>query len=341
MAKTLVSDVVIPEIFEGYVIERTAELAAFGQAGIISSDSEFDVLASGGGQTVKMPFWQDLSGTRQLLSDAGSLTVNKIAASQDIARIHNDAQAWSVNLLAKLLSGDDPMAAIGDLLGEYWARTDESILVASCQGVLASLDAEGGDPNYLDIASETIVGTSVATRLTGETFIDALQKLGDRSARLSAIAMHSAVESDLRKQDLIDFQPDSEGKAMIATFQGRRVVIDDDLPSRAGVTDGVVYTSILFGDGAFAKGSANLSAQALQGGHGTEGVEFARVALDSDDVIINRRRWINHPRGVKFNSASVAADSPTDAELATAANWTRVYESKNVRLVFIDHNIDQ
>jgi hypothetical protein len=39
------------------------------------------------------------------------------------------------------------------------------------------------------------------------------------------------------KLDLIDFVPDSQGKAQIRTFQGRAVVVDDSLPTRAG--DGV------------------------------------------------------------------------------------------------------
>jgi hypothetical protein len=71
---------------------------------------------------------------------------------------------------------------------------------------------------------------------------------------------------------------------------------------------------------------------------GTEGVELARVPLDSDTVLINRRRYILHPRGVKFTSASVAGDSPTNAELENGANWARVFENKNVRIVAIEHN---
>ena len=151
--------------------------------------------------------------------------------------------------------------------------------------------------------------------------------------------MHSATEAALRKLDLIDFIPDSEGKAMLRTFQGRRVVVDDSLPTRAGTTDGTVYTSYLFGQGAFGKGSCKLDSKPLQGGFGTEGVELARVPLDSDTVLINRRRYILHPRGVKFTSASVAADSPTNAELETASNWTRVWENKNVRIVAVTHNL--
>lgn len=336
MPKTAVADIIIPTEFEKYAIERTAELSSFGQCGIIESAPEFDELAAGGGREVKMPFWKDLSGARQLLSDSASLTVNKITSDQDIARIHNDAQVWSVNHLAKVISGDDPMQAIIDLVAGYWARTDEGLLVSCLKGIFASASMSG---NLLSIKSESIAAQTSATRLNGATFVDATQKLGDRADRLTAIAMHSATEAALRKLDLIDFIPDSEGKAQIRTFQGRRVIVDDNLPVRTGTTDGLVYTSYLFGPGAFGKGSAKLDSAPLQGGFGTEGVEMARVPLDSDTVLINRRRYILHPRGVKFNSASVAGDSPTNAELETATNWTRVYENKNVRIVGIEHNI--
>ncbi len=335
MAKTAVADIIIPTEFEKYAIERTAELSAFGECGIVESAPEFNALAAGGGREVKMPFWKDLTAARQLLSDAASLAVNKIAADQDIARIHNDAQVWSVNHLAKVISGDDPMQAIVDLVAAYWARTDEGLIVSCLKGMFGAASLAG---NLLSIKSETIAGQSASTRLNGATFVDATQKLGDRGDRLTAVAVHSATEAALRKLDLIDFVPDSEGKMTIKTFQGRRVIVDDNLPLRAGTTDGTVYTSFLFGPGAFGRGTAPLDGEPLQGGLGTEGVELARIPLDSDTVLINRRRYILHPRGVKFTSASVAADSPTNAELENQANWVRVWENKNVRIVAIEHN---
>ena len=335
MSKTTVADIIIPTQFEKYAIERTAELSNFGQCGIIEHSPVFDALANGGGRTVDMPFWKDLSGMRQLLTDTASLVVNKISADQDIARIQNDAQAWSVNHLASVISGDDPLGAIVELVADYWARQDEGMVVSCLKGMFASATMAG---NKLSIASESVAGQTAATRLNGSTFIDATQKLGDRGGRLTAIAIHSATEAGLRKLDLIDFIPDSEAKGMIRVFQGRRVVVDDSLPTRAGTTDGVVYTSYLFGPGAFGKGSASLAEKALTGGFGTEGVELARVPLDSDTVLINRRRYVLHPRGVKFTSASVAGDSPTNAELETGATWTRVWENKNVRIVAVEHN---
>ena len=109
-------------------------------------------------------------------------------------------------------------------------------------------------------------------------------------------------------------------------------------PVRAGTTSGYVYTTYLVGPGAFARGNATLN-EPVEGGNGTKGVEWGRVSLDSDTHLINRRRYILHPRGVKFTSSSLAGVSPTNAELSTAANWTRVFEAKNVRIVAVDHNI--
>ena len=335
MPKTAVADIIIPTEFEKYAIERTAELSTFAQSGIVEAAPEFDELAAMGGREVHMPFWKDISGARQILSDSAPLSVNKIGSDQDLARIHNDGNAWSVNHLASVISGGDPMQAIVDLVAGFWARTDEALIISCLKGVFAAGSMAG---NRLGIASETIAGQSDATRLNGITFIDATHKLGDRADRLTSIAMHSSTESALRKLDLIDFIPDSEGKTQIRIFQGRRVIVDDSLPVRAGTTDGFVYTSYLFGPGAFGKGSARLDSKPLQGGFGTEGVELARLPLDSDSVLINRRRYILHPRGVKFTSAAVVGDSPTNAELENGANWTRVYENKNVRIVAIDHN---
>jgi hypothetical protein len=183
MAKTSVADIIIPTEFEKYAIERTAELSAFGECGIVESAPEFDALAAGGGREVKMPFWKDLSAARQILNDAGSLAVNKITSDQDIARIHNDAQVWSVNHLAKVISGDDPMQAIVDLVSGYWARIDEGLIVSCLKGMFGAASMAG---NLLSIKSETIAGQSAATRLNGATFVDATQKLGDRGDRLTA-----------------------------------------------------------------------------------------------------------------------------------------------------------
>src|SRR6478752_3872455 len=138
MAKTQIADVIVPTEFEQYAIQRSTALSVFYESGIVETDTGFDRLAEGGGTEAHMPFWNDLSGARQPLSDAAPLTTNKIAADQDIARIHNDGQAWSTNQLAKALAGDDPMEAILQLVGGYWARINEALIISSLKGMFAA-----------------------------------------------------------------------------------------------------------------------------------------------------------------------------------------------------------
>ena len=336
MAKTQLADIIVPAQFAGYVLQRTAEKSDLFQSGIVVRTPDYDERAAMGGTQVNMPHWNDLTGNRQPLSDSAPLVPAKLVADQDIARIHNDGNAWSWNHLATVVAGDDPALALANFIADYWNRQNQYMLISSLKGVFSAASMAG---NLLAIHSESVAAQTAATRLNGATFVDATQRLGDRGDRLVAVAMHSATEAALRKLDLIDFIPDSQGEAQIRTFQGRRVIVDDGCPSRAGTTDGLVYTSYLFGPGSFGMGFADLNGAPVEGGHGTEGCETARDALNSDTFLVNRRRFILHPRGVKFTSASVAGANPTNAELETAANWVRVWENKNVPVVAVTHNI--
>jgi hypothetical protein len=336
MAKTQLADIIVPAQFAGYVLQRTAEKSALFQSGIVARTPDYDARAALGGTQVNMPHWNDLTGNRQPLSDSAPLVPAKLVADQDIARVHNDGMAWSWNHLAAVTAGDDPALALADFVAEYWNRQNQYMLISSLKGVFAAPTMAG---NLLAIHAESIALQTAASKLNGASFVDATQRLGDCGDRLVAVAMHSAVEAALRKLDLIDFIPDSQGEAQIRTFQGRRVIVDDGCPVRAGTTDGQVYTTFLFGPGAFGMGFDDLNGAPVEGGHGTEGCEIARDALNSDTFLVNRRRFILHPRGVKFTSASVAAANVTNAELELAANWARVWENKNVPVVAVTHNI--
>lgn len=322
-AQTQIADVIVPKVFNPYVIQRTAELSALSQAGIISNNPELDALATAGGKLINMPYWDDLGGEDEVLSDADdwALTPDKITAGQDVAVLFMRGKAWSVNDLAKALSGDDPMAAIGDLVAAYWARRRQALLFAILSGVFASPSMTG---NLHDISAQT----GDAAQINGATFLDAAQKMGDAKEKLTAVGMHSAVVTSLAKQDLIDTIPDSEGKPTIKVFQGKRVIEDDGCPYTGSGAD-TVFTSYLFGTGAIGLGNGTAPVP----------TETDRDTLAGIDILINRQHFLLHPRGVKWTNASVAGASPTNAEVALAANWERVYENKNIRIVAFKHKI--
>ena len=283
MPKTQIADVIVPEVFNPYVVQRTAELSALYQSGIISTSAELNRLASGGGRLINMPFWDDLDG----------------------------------NDLAKALSGDDPMQQIGNLVASYWARRWQALLISMLTGVFAS-------PTTADNLHDISNAANGGDVITANTTIDALQRLGDAKDKLTAFAMHSAVVAKLAKDDLITFVKPSSGAPEIPTFLGKRVITDDGCPVNAGV-----YDTYIFGSGAIGWGE----------GAAPVPTETDRDSLAGDDILINRRHFVLHPRGVRWNDTVIAGSSPTNVEVANANNWTRVYDPKNVRIVLFRHTI--
>lgn len=320
MAATKIADIIVPEIFHGYLQQRTTERSALIQSGIVVRTPELDDLALKGGKLINMPFFNDLTGDDEVLSDASPLSVNKITTGQDIAVLLMRGRAWGNNDLATALSGADPFQAILNLVADYWVRQEQKVLLANLKGVFSAASMAA---NKLDISAA--VDPAVAY-ISDQTFVDALQKMGDAKEKLTGVMMHSATEASLLKQGLIEHEIKTiNGEEIrVSYYMKKRVIVDDACP-----VAGDVYTSYIFGEGAFGKGE----------GAAPVPTEIDRDSLAGEDILINRRHFLLHPRGVKFTSSSVAGSSPTNAELGTAANWERVYDPKNIRVVEFKHKL--
>lgn len=333
MAKTLITDVVVPEVYLPYHMELTAAKSKLRQSGIIVRDAQMDSIAAGGGRIANMPFWQDLSGGSEVMSEGAALTINNIAASRDAARIQNRARAWGASDLAGHLAGDDPMRAIANLTAAWQARDEQAILLSTLKGIFADATMSGSILD-IDVTTGTVAPENT---LTASTFIDAQQLMGDNKELLTGILMHSATEAYLKKQDLIEYVQESNGGATYATFRGLRVITDDTAPVTDGDND--TYRTYLFGQGAIALGYDTTPRPLDGSGWGNQYLEYERIAREHSSNLILRRWFLLHPRGVQWSDGSVAGTSPTNSELENAANWSRVYERKNIRIVAIDHNI--
>lgn len=316
MASTKIADVIVPSVFNPYTTQRTTQLSELFNSGIISTVPELNLLGQRGGTTIAMPFWNDLTGAEEILSDTTPLGVDKITSAQDVAVLHARGKAWGVNDLAKALSGSDPMAEIGDMVAMYWARRWQIMLISELKGIFtgATLNA-----NKSDISGNA----GAAGVVSADTIVDAIYKLGDAAGGLSAFIMHSAVVAKLVKDDLIDYENDSNGQPTLPRYLGKRVIVDDGMPVSSGV-----YTSYLFGQGAIGLGEGNAPVP----------TETDRDSLQGEDILINRRHFVLHPRGVKW-VGTPSGVSPTNAELEVGANWTRVYDAKNVKIVQFTHKI--
>lgn len=323
MAGTTLADVIVPELFNPYVINRTMELSALYQSGIVSNDATFNALASEAAPIHNMPFFEDLTGDSENVVEGDDLEAKKITSNKDVSTTIRRASMWSATDLSAALAGSDPMAAIGNLVAGFWARDMQKELVNILNGVFAAPSMAG---NVEDISGET----GKAANISASAFIDALQLLGDAQGQLTAVVMHSATKSYLKKQNLITTERDSNS-VEFETYQDRRVIVDDGCPYDP---DTKVYTTYLFGQGAVALGNGSP-------------VGFVPTEIDRDkkkgsgvDYLINRRTFILHPRGIKWTNANRQhVESPSRAELADATNWERVYEQKQIRMVAFKHKL--
>lgn len=315
MAITRIADIITPDIWNQYGVERTAELSAFWQSGVVGTVAGLS-LPNGGG-TINMPFFQDLVGEDEVLSDMTSLTPGNITTSKDVAVIQGRGKAWGANDLAEVFAGADPVRAMVELLAAYWARRQQKMLISTLAGAT-------GAANFTDNVHDISGAVGSAAVIDAKSLLDAFYKLGDHASEVTAIAMHSAVANKLLKDDLIDFIKFSDGRAEVPTYLGKRVIIDDGMPVSAGN-----YTTYIFGANALGYAEAII---------GTADLEVDRDILAGDTVMAQRRRFLLHPRGIKW-TGTPSGDFPTNTELANSANWTRVYESKNIRIVRFVHKI--
>ncbi len=331
MAGTKLTDVIVPELFNPYVINKSMELSALVQSGIVANNSEFDKLASQAAPIINMPFFEDLTGESEQIIENVDLEENKITSNEDKACIIRRAKMWSATDLSAALAGTDPMGAIAGLVANFWARDTQKELIAILKGIFGTVEDVDTSTketrlmsNLLDISEKT----GDLANWTASSFIDAQQLLGDAQSQLTAVVMHSATWSYLKKQNLIETEHPSIDVSF-DTYQGKRVIVDDGCPVENGV-----YTTYLFGEGAIALGNGSP-------------VGFVATEMDRDkkkgsgiDYLINRKTYIMHPRGVSFTNMEVEkTEGPSRLELANPKNWKPVYEPKQIRIVAFKHKI--
>lgn len=343
MAHVQITDVVVPREFAEYFQLLTTTKSAFVQSGVVDTNPYFSNILAGGGKTFDLPFWKDLADTEANVSGDAKADYQspanspetdavplEITTGQEVCIRHNRNQSWSAADLASALAGSDPMTAIANRVSDYWVRQDQTYLIKSLVGVFADNAANDSGDMIKDISTSGSV--TDANRFSAEALIDAIQTMGDNGDVLAAIAVHSVVFRRMQKLDLIDFVKDSTNTLDIPFYQGKRVIVDDSMPtsSNGGNT---TYWSYLFGRGVVAMGSGSARVP----------VEVQRSALAGNgggqETLTTRRTFILHPRGFSWLSGSMAGQSPTNAELALAANWNRVYaERKQIPLAALRVN---
>ncbi len=336
-----ISDIIVPEIFQEYMAEKTVETAALWNAGIVQADEKASSLLTGGGTTFQMPFWTPLSTAEPTPVDdnpVNKLATDKIATAKQVSIRQLVAKSWSTMDYASLKAGDDAMEAIANKMTEdYWNPVLNRRVYKTLSGVIKDNVANDSGDMVVDKAA---TGTTVAAsnKISVDNIADALQSLGDMRYKVNTIIMHSALQTSLFKAN------SDKNTSMNMTDQngvmhtnGLRIVIDDNCPFTAATTGAsakaAYYTCYLVGDGLFGWGEGSPS--------NTPSIEFERDPQAGNgggaDVIVSRRHFILHPKGFQWAGAATIGN-PTEANLDVATSWDRVFNRKNIPLVALHVN---
>lgn len=341
MATVQLSDIIDVTVFQDLPAVNSPEKTAFFESGIVTRSALLDGLATAPGKLAELPFWNDIDETvaPNLSNDdpASLATPAKITQGEQISRkAFLNKGLSATDLATELAQGAKAMEHIRSRVDTYWMRQWQRRLIASANGVLAdNIAANSGDMVY-SAAGATNADVTASTVFTRQNFTSAAFTMGDAVDGIQAIAVHSVIYKRMVDNDDIDFIPDSQGRMVIPTFLGKRVIVDDSMPytpaAGAGGADAAAkYTSILFGAGAFGYGDGapavpvEVQREANQGNGG--GVE----------TLWTRKTWILHPFGYQ-NTGTPAATSFSTTELAAATTWSRVVARKNVPLGFLVTN---
>ncbi len=250
------------------------------------------------------------------------------------------AKAWTEKDFSyDITGGVDFMANIAQQVAGYWEGIDQTTLLKILTGIFAMT----GTKNLEFVNNHT---TEIQTNMTAVTLNSAIQKAcGANKKAFSLVIMHSAVATNLENLKVLTFltQTDKDGLTReigLATWNGRTVIIDDDMPvtevaasgsGSSAVAAHTEYTTYVLGNGAFSY--ENIGAKVPY--------EMARDPKTNGgvDTLYTRQRKVFAPFGISYEKASQASLSPTDAELANGANWTLVHsgESTAANRTFINH----
>lgn len=336
MSTTRLSDVQFdPDVYASYVREDHPDMNAFVASGVAVTNAQLAARAAGEGDVTSIPYWKDLAYDSENIGsdDPASYAVpDKITTGKMMARNAHINNAWqTANLVSEVLGSEDPMREIQSRTSKYWDNRFEARIQAITTGIFLENEAGSGDMIY-DISIEDGDNATADNKFNFGAFVDGRATMGESASKLALLAVHPVVYTQMIKEQQIEFIQDSNTGVMIPTYNGYRVVEDKKMPVIAGTTSGFRYISVLYKQGAFGYGDAPAKRPVA--------TEYDELAGDGSGIetLVERKQWLIHPEGYKWNEATVAGGSPTVVECALPANWTRVFERENVSIAFIVTN---
>ena len=225
------------------------------------------------------------------------------------------ANIWGEYDFASEVTGENFMAEAQEVK-EYWDGERQKTVLSILKGIFSMT----GGVNAQFVDSHTY---KVAGNLEADSLNRASQKaLGDKKQALEMMFTHSAVSTNLEGLNLINFlkYTDADGierDLTIGTFNGKLVVVDDDMPAVEGTEEDAgftLYTSYVFKKGFFEFEDLGV----------VKAVELVRdaKAKGGKNELISRIREMIVPYLISYKDTTKI--SPMNEDFEKGANWELV-----------------
>lgn len=328
-------------VLTSYMTQDPVEKTAFFQSGILTPTPYAAEIANGPSNIANIPYWKPIDASiepnysNDVYEDIA--TPRNIETGDMMVRVAYLNEGFGQADLTVELTSKNPLESVAARLDNFWQRQAQRRLLATTLGIY---NDNIGATDASHVQNDMVIDVSAAGGFDPNAFIDATQTMGDGlngagGEVLGVMAVHSYVYGQMRKAQLIDFIREADNNTMIATYQGYRLVIDDQM-TVIGTGAARKFVNVIFGNGAIGYGEGSpehptaYERQEARGNGG--GVE----------VLWSRKTWLMHPLGYSFLSATITGNGtetvPRSAswqDLTLAANWNRTMDRKQIPLAFL------
>ena len=270
------------------------------------------------GNEIIEPFYNDLYGDAEVWNDQMNINPDSFSAGQERAVKLYQAKSFGFTDFSQLVDFGNPLQHITSRFGNFWQRQNTKAIMNILNGTFANAK----------IAS-TNVYDGAANEFNVTDFEKASSLLGAyQDTDFSTLFVHPSVYAQMKAENYITLTgnetPLSQSAQPIATYNGMRVIMDEQLPFDA--TSGVA-TSYLVGKGAIMYSAA----AALNGGF-----EYYRNPLTAGGRtdVVSKRVITGHVHGTTVADSYQAADGGFSIDdFANGDMWDCVVNPEYIHLV--------
>lgn len=307
------------------------ELAKSGAVG--TNQNAHDALANQTGSLyARVPYFGRIDGSTSQNNDGGTdITSTSTTTYEQGFVVASRMDGWTEKSFSKnITAGVDFMDNVAAQIADYKMDVRQAMVLAILKGVFSmsttgSTVAAKAAKEFLDKHVYNITANTGDDALVGAATLNkAIQKAGgDNKNIFKLVIMHSEVATNLENMKLLKYMTytDADGierELALATWNGRTVLVDDNMPTedvaKAGDVEAyTAYTTYVLGEGAIILDDIGDAVP----------YEMSRDPKTNggQDTLYVRDRYICGVDGISFEKPATITASASNTDLETGANW--------------------